>query len=407
MKKRILCFVSALAVSFGMLLNMPSIVVQAATFEDINRADMFQKQAQGSVTCTLVSASMLVRRALMMLDSPNWKYVSEDTMRSTAWIEGVGLYNEFTYNGVKVSSGYFTSVGKEAQLLALLSVHPEGVVVYDYGYPHAILITDYSDGIFYCSDPASHTAQGRIPVSQAIITIDSIDKYWYVASPVLTLDGAEPLNGEVWEINVDSGCNVRDAAGLSGNKQFIWSKGTQFLVTEKVTADGYTWGKTASGWVALDYCKYISGTIQAEKISLTQSGITVSQISNQKYTGSEIRPSVTVKNGSVTLVENKDYTLSYSDNVNIGTAAVTITGIGNYEGTLVKEFEIYIDVIYGDINSDGAANDDDVQLLFMYNSGHAVTINKENADINEDGKISGKDAMLLFKYNSGRNTSSG
>ena len=41
---------------------------------------------------------------------------------------------------------------------------------------------------------------------------------------------------------------------------------------------------------------------------------------------------VTVKNGSTTLVNGTDYSVSYSNNTNIGTATVTITGKGTYSG---------------------------------------------------------------------------
>jgi len=52
------------------------------------------------------------------------------------------------------------------------------------------------------------------------------------------------------------------------------------------------------------------------------------------YTGSPVEPSVTVKDNEVTLTEGVDYTLSYSDNINVGTApVVTATGIGNYAGS--------------------------------------------------------------------------
>ena len=54
------------------------------------------------------------------------------------------------------------------------------------------------------------------------------------------------------------------------------------------------------------------------------------------YTGEPIEPSgtnVTVKAGNVTLTEGDDYTLSYSNNTDIGTATVTAIGKGNYTGS--------------------------------------------------------------------------
>lgn len=66
----------------------------------------------------------------------------------------------------------------------------------------------------------------------------------------------------------------------------------------------------------------------------------ISSISAQYYTGSQIKPSITVKDGTKTLVNNKDYTLSYSKNINPGTATITIKGMGNYTGSKQVTFTI-------------------------------------------------------------------
>ncbi|MCL2284463.1 MAG: MBG domain-containing protein [Fibromonadales bacterium] len=50
------------------------------------------------------------------------------------------------------------------------------------------------------------------------------------------------------------------------------------------------------------------------------------------YNGDSIKPGITVIHGNTTLTENTHYTKSYSDNVNAGTAKVTITGIEDYSG---------------------------------------------------------------------------
>ena len=54
-------------------------------------------------------------------------------------------------------------------------------------------------------------------------------------------------------------------------------------------------------------------------------------VSDQVYTGSKIKPAVTVKDKNETLVGGVDYTVAYSKNVNVGTASATITGAGDYE----------------------------------------------------------------------------
>ncbi|MBR3644362.1 MAG: hypothetical protein IKN57_12755, partial [Parasporobacterium sp.] len=59
------------------------------------------------------------------------------------------------------------------------------------------------------------------------------------------------------------------------------------------------------------------------------------------YDGEEKRPEVTVKNAQGTvLTENKSYTVTYTDNVNAGTASVTVTGMGNYTGSKTVTFKI-------------------------------------------------------------------
>ena len=58
------------------------------------------------------------------------------------------------------------------------------------------------------------------------------------------------------------------------------------------------------------------------------------------YNGSAQKPSVVVKDGETVLEEGVDYTVSYSNNTNAGTATVTVTGIGNYSGTASKTFTI-------------------------------------------------------------------
>ena len=67
---------------------------------------------------------------------------------------------------------------------------------------------------------------------------------------------------------------------------------------------------------------------------------TISDIATQTYCGQPLKPSVTVKDGSTVLTENTDYTLTYDNNLNVGTATVTAQGIGNYTGTQTKTFTI-------------------------------------------------------------------
>lgn len=70
------------------------------------------------------------------------------------------------------------------------------------------------------------------------------------------------------------------------------------------------------------------------------SGATVSPVVAKYYTGKAITQNFTVVLGGKTLKENTDYTVSYANNVKVGTATLTITGKGQYKGSLQKKFLI-------------------------------------------------------------------
>ena len=79
-------------------------------------------------------------------------------------------------------------------------------------------------------------------------------------------------------------------------------------------------------------------TFTIEPKALTSSDVSVT--GTYIYTGSPITPSVTVMNGGVVLTKDVDYEITYSNNVNAGNATVTVNGLANYTGTVLKEFKI-------------------------------------------------------------------
>ena len=80
-----------------------------------------------------------------------------------------------------------------------------------------------------------------------------------------------------------------------------------------------------------------------QKITVNPKALTanmVQPIASQPYTGSAIEPTVTVKDGRKTLTAGTDYTVTYKDNTNVGTATATVTGKGNYTGSVEAKFNI-------------------------------------------------------------------
>ena len=99
--------------------------------------------------------------------------------------------------------------------------------------------------------------------------------------------------------------------------------------------------------ITLKLKNYPSITASAEYIAVAKSlaDCIISDIPDQYYTGSPIMPSFTVESYSgEILTKDKDYTVSYTNNINVGTASVTVTGIGAYiDQTASAEFKIIND----------------------------------------------------------------
>lgn len=67
----------------------------------------------------------------------------------------------------------------------------------------------------------------------------------------------------------------------------------------------------------------------------------VNQISKQIYTGKAVAPEVVVTVNGKKLIKGQDYTLSFHDNIQVGSAYVVVTGTGNYQGSVKVPFQIY------------------------------------------------------------------
>ena len=127
---------------------------------------------------------------------------------------------------------------------------------------------------------------------------------------------------------------------------FCWNMPTvetDFLY--KVTADAYYpsgnpfWGDEQKQQYGgnITWKEWNSPDIQVYSI---ESAKVTTQKEVYAYTGNAIKPIVTVYYDDQELTSGKDYSISYSDNVNVGNGQIIIQGIGNYSGTVTKDFRI-------------------------------------------------------------------
>ena len=132
----------------------------------------------------------------------------------------------------------------------------------------------------------------------------------------------------------DSTLTSADAHGT-----FDWEDKT---IAPEVGAHGYNVIYTPSDTENYDYTdvtriQQVSITVTAKNIADESIAATIPE---QTYTGEARTPEVAVTDGAHTLAANTDYTVAYSNNINVGTATATLTGMGNYTGTRTVEFTI-------------------------------------------------------------------
>lgn len=111
------------------------------------------------------------------------------------------------------------------------------------------------------------------------------------------------------------------------NITYTLSKGETYYLSAGMYDSDDTGSFTVS--VYLDY----------EIRSISSASIKLSKTS-YSYNGQERKPKITVTDNGRTLEEYNDYYISFSSNKNVGTGYVTITGTGDYTGTVKKSFKI-------------------------------------------------------------------
>ncbi|MBS6560867.1 MAG: hypothetical protein KH355_11395 [Clostridiales bacterium] len=119
----------------------------------------------------------------------------------------------------------------------------------------------------------------------------------------------------------------------------------EFDVTSNIRGEVFLIIGTDSGFEATT--SYYLDDISVNYTSSSTTGnlkdiskLTISKIPDQPYTKRAIKPNVTIKNGKSILKYNRDYTVSYKNNIKTGKATVIIKGKGKYTGTKTITFRI-------------------------------------------------------------------
>ncbi len=169
----------------------------------------------------------------------------------------------------------------------------------------------------YSGNVTAHFTITKADISKAAVSLEKTS-YTYDGSaktPAVTVN----LNGKTLVLNTDYSVSYNNNievgtadAIISGMGNYTGSATAHFTITK------------AAEVVKTDISK---ATVTLEKTSFT-------------YDGKAKTPSVTVNLNGKTLVLNTDYSVSYNNNIEVGTADAIISGMGNYTGSATAHFTI-------------------------------------------------------------------
>ena len=161
---------------------------------------------------------------------------------------------------------------------------------------------------------------------------------------------------------------------ITGSQTEVGSSNNTYSLTwdGSATVSNYTHGTDSIGLL----------TVTPKSINTQE--ITVTKPADSKYDGNEHKNKPTVKDGEKVLVEDTDYTLSYSEDViNAGTVTVTIKGKGNYSQKTTVDYQITPRTVNLTSGSDSKTYD-------------GTPLVKHDVTVSEDGFADGEGATYSY-----------
>ena len=184
----------------------------------------------------------------------------------------------------------------------------------------------YADGQTINIDANGENVLYAVWVEKAEITL-------VAKSGTRTYNGAEQ-SIEGFEPTTMNGYTVSGLTAVTKGTNVGEYTNTVFDGTAKVEKDGVD----VTDKVAV---KTRAGKLVITPKSIKTQEITVTKPADSQYDGKEHKNKPTIKDGEKVLVEDTDYTLSYSEDViNAGTVTVTIKGKGNYSQETTVDYQI-------------------------------------------------------------------
>ena len=188
-------------------------------------------------------------------------------------------------------------------------------------------------------DAYNVTYVNNIEPGQATITFTGNGIYQGCTGTITREFTISPLSIKDAKVTIDEGATYNGSEQKPKVNVTLDDKtlkeGEDYNVTYKDNVDAGTATAIVEG--AGRYGDSIEQTFQIAPADISKAKISVS---SQSYTGSEIEPDLNVTFNGNSLAKDKDYTVKFTNNVQVGEAQFTLTGKGNYKGTAKGTFKI-------------------------------------------------------------------
>lgn len=208
-----------------------------------------------------------------------------------------------------------------------------------------MLEVDYSLYIMNGTLTAS-VSNGNICFTNALLTVSNVNIYTDMLS-WMTDDGVSIKNGSNITLNgsscwfeklfMDKNCvfSVKNGSGVGNYEHFADGlDGVKDFLPEGLSIKNTTIIDDATGAKATDFVLRYRSLSDTSEIAVSINP------KSYVYDGKEKRPAVTVSYGGKDLTEGVSYSCVYTDNINAGTAKVTISGMNSLHGQIVENFTI-------------------------------------------------------------------
>lgn len=199
------------------------------------------------------------------------------------------------------------------------------------------------------SDGYDVVYQDNVNTGEATILVEGKNGYFGTASTTFQIQAKDIQNTDNAYVQTPVEVFVANAVGLDAPDITVTYNGKTLEAGANKDYEIISWQNdiaTGKGECVLEgHGNFTGSRTESYKVTTNNlndiaNGI---KVTDMVYTGDALEPGVTLTfNGTpvTALSEDTDYVVTYTNNVNVGTANVTVQGTGAYAGKLIGEFEI-------------------------------------------------------------------